>query len=107
MAAYHFYEHLNITAAPRLDLSVYDGNTKFVRKLDAGLVEVGSVRAYAPLVLHLGRRLRTPWASRTPGVGHALPLECLADLLEIGLMAEAHDFTQHLNRTTAHGVTFP
>jgi hypothetical protein len=107
MAAYHFYEHLNITAAPRLDLSVYDGNTKFIRPLDAGLVEVESVRAHAPLVLHLGRRLRTPSASRTPGVGQASPLECLADLLEIGLMAEAHDFTQHLNRTTAHGVTFP
>lgn len=107
MAAYHFYEHLNITAPPRLDLSVYDGNTKFVRKLDAGLVEVESVRAHAPLVLHLGRRFRTPSASRTPGVGQASPLECLADLLEIGLMAEAHDFTQHLNRTTAHGVTFP
>jgi len=107
MAAYHFYKDLNITAAPRLDLSVYDGNIKFVRQLDAGLVEVEKVRAHAPLVLHLGRRLRTPSASRTPGVDQASPLECLADLLEIGLTAEAHDFAQHLNRTSAHGVTFP
>lgn len=107
MAAYHFYEFLNITAPPLLDLSVYDGNTQFVRKLDAGLVVVKNVRAHAPLVLRLGRRLRTPSASRTLGVGQAWPLECLADLLDIGLMAEAHDFAQHLNRTTAHGVTFP
>lgn len=106
MAASHFYEHLNITAAPRLDLSVYDGNTKFVRKLDAGLVEVKNVRGHAPLVLHLGRRLRTPSATRAPGVGQASPLECLADLLEIGLMAEAHDFAQHLNRSIDQGVTF-
>lgn len=107
MATYHFYEHLNITAPPRLDLSVYDGNTKFVRKLDAGLVEVKNVRVHAPLVLHLGRRLRTQSASRAPGVAEASPLECMADLLDIGLVAEAQDFAQHLNRTTAHKVTFP
>lgn len=107
MAAYHFYDHLNITAPPRLDLSVYDGNTKFVRNLDAGLIEVKNVRAHAPLVLHLGRRLRFQSASQAPGVSQASPLECLADLLDIGLVAEAQDFAQHLNRTAAHGVTFP
>lgn len=105
LAAYQFHEHLNITAAPRLDLSVYDANTKFVRKLDAGLVEVDNPRTHAPLVLHLGRRLRKPLSTGTRGVGLASPLECLADLLDIGLTAEAHDFAAHLNKTTAHGVT--
>lgn len=105
LAAYKFHEHLNITAAPRLDLSVYDANTKFVRKLDAGLVEVDNPKTHAPLVLHLGRRLRTPSPSVRPAVDLASPLECLADLLEIGLTAEAHDFAAHLNKTTAHGVT--
>lgn len=105
LAAYQFHEHLNITAAPRLDLSVYDANTKFVRKLDAGLVEADNPRTHAPLVLHLGRRLRTPSPSARPAVDLASPLECLADLLDIGLTAEAHDFAAHLNKTTAHGVT--
>ncbi|MEZ5647106.1 MAG: hypothetical protein R3E99_18465 [Burkholderiaceae bacterium] len=106
MAAFHFHEHLNITAAPRLDLSVYDGNTRFVRKLDAGLVKTENRRMHAPLVLHLGRRIRTSSASQTPGLNLASPLECLADLLDIGLMAEAYDFAQHLNKTIARGVTF-
>lgn len=106
MAAYHYYEHLNITAAPRLDLSVYDGDTEFVRKLDAGLVEVKNLKAHAPLVLHVGRRLRTPSAPRTSGVGQASPLECLSDLLDIGLMAEAHEFAEHLSRATTQGTTF-
>lgn len=107
MAASRYYEHLNITAPPRLDLSVYDGHTKFVRHLDAGLVEVKNVRAHAPLVLHLGRRIRSPSASQVSGVDQASPLECLADLLDIGLTAEAHDFAQHLNRTTDQGVMSP
>ena len=34
-----------------------------------------------------------PTSSRT----FAQPMECLADLLEIGLIAEAHDFAQALN----------
>jgi len=103
MAAYHFYADLNITAPPRLDLSVYNGDSSFVRLLDAGLVEVKNMTAHARLVLHVGRRLRTPSAQQTPGLDQASPLECLADLLDIGLTAEAKDFAHHLNRITTQG----
>jgi hypothetical protein len=103
MATYHFYEELNITAPPRLDLSVYNGDFNFVRQLDAGLVEVKNLKTHAPLVLHLGRRLRTPSESESPGLDPASPLECMADLLDLGLTAEAQDFAHHLNRKAAQG----
>lgn len=107
MAAAHFYEQLNITAAPRLDLSVYDGSTTFVRKLDAGLLEVKKLRGHAPLVLHLGRRIRPTSVPNAPGVEKASPLECLADLLDIGFMAEAHEFAEHLNAGAVKGDEGP
>ena len=103
MAAHHFYEELNITAPPRLDLSVYNGDLTFVRQLDAGLVEVKNLKAHAPLVLHLGRRLRAPSKFESPGLDEASPLECMADLLDLGLTAEAQDFAHHLNRKAAPG----
>ena len=103
MAAYHFYEELNITAPPRLDLSVYNGDFNFVRQLDAGLLEMKNLKAHAPLVLHLGRRLRPPSRFDSADLDEASPLECMADLLDLGLTAEAQDFAHHLNRSVAPG----
>lgn len=92
----HYDAHLNVTAAPRLDVSVYDGDTGFVRQLDAGLIASDDKAARAVLVAHLspsGER----FAPTTEAGRVAPPLECLADLLEIGLTAEARDFALALN----------
>lgn len=97
LGAERYYPDLDITGAPRLDLSVYDLDTSFVRKLDAGLAEASDPEARAVLVLHLTRKpIREP--SKPGHLRAASQIECLADLLEIGLYAEAKDFWMGLVR---------
>ncbi len=92
-----YYPDLDITASPRLDLCVYDGNLDFVRKLDAGLKATDDPDAKAVLVVHMNRPLRgRDMASGT--LQSASVLDCLADLLEIGLQSEARDFVHALQR---------
>ena len=100
LGATRFFEHLNITAAPRLDLSVYDGDVRFVSKLDAGLVDISKVSNRNPvLVLHLQRDCRPPdLAAAEPE--RAARLDCLADLRELGLQAEAEEFAHDLYHAT-------
>jgi hypothetical protein len=102
LGAQTYYQELDITAAPRLDLCVYDGDTSFVTELDAGLVvEAGWVprdrRDKPAVVVHLTKApMHGEW-----GPGHARiasEIDCLADLLELGLQAEARDFWHALFR---------
>jgi DNA-binding transcriptional ArsR family regulator len=93
-ATRHFRD-LNITAAPRLDISVYDADTRFVTKLDAGLVNDPKLSGKTPLVLHLQRDCR-PQEVIAAAPGTAARLDCLADLVEIGLEAEADEFAHEL-----------
>ena len=91
LGAQQHYPDLNITAAPRLDLCVYDGDASFVRKIDAGLAETVDPSDKAVLVIHMTRDPRR--GSRAAGdLRPASVVDCLADLLEIGLHAEARDF---------------
>lgn len=90
LGAQAHYPDLDITGAPRLDLSVYDADISFVRKIDAGLVEAKESNAKAVLVLHLGRDPRRG-LQETQAPGIASVVDCLADLIEIGLLAEAQD----------------
>ena len=97
IGAQQHYADLNITAAPRLDLCVYDGDASFVRRIDAGLLETTDLTDKAVLVLHMTRDPRR--GPRHPGELHpASVIDCLADLLEIGLQAEARDFWQAMDR---------
>ena len=96
MGAKHYHRDLDITAPPRLDLSVFGGDIRFVRQLDAGLVVSENKDTKAVLVVHL-----TPAGESFTEIGAvgraAPPLDCLADLLEIGLASEARDFAFALN----------
>ena len=97
VGATHYYPDLDITAPPRLDLTVFDGDTSFVKQLDAGLVVSERKDAKAVLVVHTtsgGERF-----VETSSEGRfAPPLDCLADLLEVGLAVEARDFAFALNQ---------
>lgn len=97
LGAMHYYRDLDITAPPRLDLSVFDGDTSFVRQLDSGLVVSENRNAKAVLVVHL-----TPSGERFANASSAgrvaPPLDCMSDLLDMGLSAEARDFAYALNR---------
>lgn len=92
LGAMHHFPNLDITAAPRLDLSVYGGDLRFVAKLDAGLVPAQDNKRKPSVVLHLQRDCRPvedvkrapQWAAR---------LDCLADLEQMGLQAEAHELS--------------
>ena len=96
LGATRLFKALDITAPPRLDLCVFDGDLSFLQDLDAGLIEVGkrTDRGQA-LVIHLQRDCRPPEiAEREPD--YAARLDCLADLREIGLHREADEFAYGL-----------
>lgn len=95
LGATRYFPDLDITAAPRLDVSVYDGDVRFMSKLDAGLVVVDDSKRKATVVLHLQRDCR-PDELATQGVDLAARLDCLADLEQMGLQAEARDFAHQL-----------
>lgn len=98
LGATRFYPDLDITAAPRLDLSVYDGDVRFVAKLDAGLVKAEDQKSKPSLVLHLLRDCRPPEiVQKVPEL--AARLDCLADLEQMGLQAQADGFAHALCET--------
>ncbi len=97
LGSLQYYPDLDITGPPRLDLCVYDGNAGFVRKIDAGLLETFDPSDKAMLVLHMTRDPRR--GSRPPGeLRPASVVDCLADLLEIGLQSEARDLWHAMSR---------
>ncbi len=95
LGATRFFANLDITAAPRLDVSVYDGDMRFMSKLDAGLVVVDDPVRKASVVLHLQRDCR-PDESRAQAPDLGARLDCLADLEQMGLQAEAREFAHQL-----------
>lgn len=98
LGAQWHYPELDITAAPRLDLCIYDGSdTQFMRKLDAALIETNDPGAKAAVVLHLTQKHKWVPQDYQRSFPVASPLDCLADLLEMGYQTEARDF--------AHAVT--
>ena len=97
LGAWVYDPELDITAAPRLDLSVYDGDLRFIAQLDAALVRTDDPNGKAVVVVHLTRDI----ARRRPPPGQpraASVLDCLADLLDLGLQAEAKDFVHAVER---------
>lgn len=91
LGAIRYFPDLNITAAPRLDLSVYDGDQRFVSKIDAGLLRTEDQNRKPVLVLHMQRDCRPPEVlNKEPEL--AARLDCLSDLEELGLQAEAKEF---------------
>jgi len=97
LGAQQYYPDLDITGAPRLDLCVYDGDLNVVLQIDAGLDATKDLEDKAVLVIHMTRDPRR--APREPGELHAASvIDCLADLLEIGLQAEAYDFWHAMTR---------
>jgi hypothetical protein len=98
LGARRYFPDLDITASPRLDLSVYgDGDLEFVRRLDAALEPTKDSRAKAHVIVHvtaepenfLERDSRGSWASE---------MECSADLIELGLVREVQEMFETLRQ---------
>ena len=102
-AAGHFPE-LDITAAPRLDLSVAADAGQVAATLDAGLSHKTRPEQRITLAVHvspdplvisdMGSEAQGQWAGE---------LECLADLIEMGLTREASGLARHMELPRKEG----
>jgi hypothetical protein len=94
--ARHHQPEIDIVGLPRLDLSVHapgkDADIGFVRRLDPALQPVQDAREPALLVLHFIRHRDALFGPGPGGVPVADPVECLLDLHECGLEAQALEF---------------
>jgi len=100
IGAMHFDATLDITAPPRLDLCVNDGDISFMSRLDAGLELDVTSKGKAVVVIHVIQDSKEYDMDAT-GRLVASPFDCLTDLLEMGLVSEARDFAHNLNRRAA------
>jgi|WetSurMetagenome_2_1015567.scaffolds.fasta_scaffold00896_15 hypothetical protein len=98
LGARRYFPDLDITASPRLDLSVYgDGDLEFVRRLDAALEPTTDSRAKAHVIVHVTAEPEN-FLERDSGGSWASEMECSADLLELGLVREAHEMFETLRQ---------
>jgi hypothetical protein len=102
-ASRHFPE-LDITAAPRLDLSVETEPAHVAEMIDAGLRPKTRPEQRVALAVHA---TRDPWvitnAGSQPPERWAGELECLADLIEMGFTREASEMAHHMELTNKEG----
>lgn len=97
VGATYYDPGFDLTAPPRVDLCVYDGNTDFMQKLDAGLVVTTDLKAKDIVVVH---QVQSDFGCTTDpnGLRIASPMDCLADVLELGLTAQAKELATFFNR---------
>lgn len=102
LGAKHHFPGLDITGSVRLDLSV-QGHKKaheldFIRRIDAGLVASSDPMEKATVVVHfLGRHAPNSF-EREGDTMWADPLECLSDLYDLRLDAQADEMLHALIR---------
>lgn len=93
IGAKHYYPQLDITSSPRLDLTVHGDNVNldFVDQLDSGLQRSTNPADTPQLVVHYLVRPQAFFEVDGDGTVWADPVECLADLFEARLNAQADD----------------
>jgi len=87
---------LDITAAPRLDLTVDAEPERVAATLDAGLQPKTRPEQRVALAVHVSR---SPFDFETgpeAGTRRASELECLADLVEMGFTREGSELARHM-----------
>ncbi len=97
LGAKHYYPGLDLIGTPRLDLSKHSPYSKrkdldFVEKLDPALKRVDDPYKPANVVVHFVQHKESFFESREGGLFWADPVECLLDLYELHLEAQATDF---------------
>jgi hypothetical protein len=105
LAARHRVPTLDISGAPRLDVSVHRPGRAlthdWIQRLDPGLGRVHDPLAPASVVLHAVRHADPLFTSREGGLAWVDPIECLLDLREAGLEPQARQFLAALGERGA------
>ncbi len=99
-AARHYLPTLDLIGSPRLDLSVHDlseaADARFINQLDPALEPEYDRRKPANVVVHFIRHADPLLAPREQGLLWVDPIECLFDLHEAHLEAQATEFMNAL-----------
>jgi hypothetical protein len=107
LGAKHYLPALDLVGTPRLDLSVHCPDHQmdlgFVAQLDPALKPVEDPLKPANLVVHAVRHAQSLFTPRAGGLAWADPLECLLDLQEAHLEAQAAELLQHLQNKVKGG----
>lgn len=102
LGARHYLETLDLVGTPRLDLSIHASrgtlDLAFVSDLDPALQRVTDPQAPALLAIHAVRQADSLFTPRKKGLFWADEVECLLDLKEGGLPAQAGEFFDWLER---------
>jgi len=96
LGARHYYPELDLVGTPRLDLSRHSSgessDLEFINKLDPALKPVDDPYQPADVVVHFVRHKKSFFEPREGGLFWADPVECLLDLHELHLEAQATEF---------------
>jgi hypothetical protein len=102
LGAAHYFPDLDLVGVPRLDLSQWDAgrgpNLAFIEKLDPGLKRIHDPLEPASVVVHQIRHANSLFGLREGGLRWADPVECLLDLHEAHLDAQATQFLKAMER---------
>lgn len=90
------YPDLNITGSPRLDICVHApgkvADIAFVKKLDPALEPADNPMEPAQVVIHFVRSDHSYFEQHLPGINRASWVECMLDLHEMRLNAQADEW---------------
>ena len=99
------YPDLNITGSPRLDICVHApgkiADIEFVKKLDPALEPTDNQMEPAQVVLHFVRSDYSYFEQHLPGINRASWVECMLDLHEMRLSAQADEWLNQWIREKA------
>jgi len=102
LGAAHHFPGLDLVGAPRLDLSQHSAgrrlDLRFIEKLDPALKRLDDPLEPASVVVHQVRHADALFTTREGGLQWADPVECLLDLHEAHLDAQATQFIKALER---------
>ncbi len=102
LGAAHYFPGIDLAGVPRLDLSQQGSgrrpDLRFIERLDPGLKRVLDPLEPATVVVHQVRHAKPLFESRKGGLQWADPVECLLDLREAGLTAQASQFLKALEK---------
>jgi hypothetical protein len=103
IGARQYKADIDLVGTPRLDICIHCPgplvDLDFIRALDAGLAPAGETDLLPHVVVHVVRRKEAIFTTAYDGTWNADPTECLLDLHEARLEAQAAELFSHLVST--------